>query len=310
MMAKTARGIRTVLISACAVLSLAACGQQASTQVASTEPPPSPAEPAPKPLGDEPANPPGGSPLIGLPEEEEYGEFVARAEELVNVSTNDIAKSIRLSAISLALGRMVYDQHCASCHGADMKGSKEMHAPDLTDNQWRFSGDDHASGGEIKIPSDVEWTIRYGVRSGHPSARGNESDMLAFDPQYRNDHDIGDYGRVKTVDEAEIEAIAEYVLQLSKQRFDRAKATRGKALFLDNAKGNCGDCHTDEGTGNAALGSTDLTRKEVYLWGSDKASIIESITKGRRGEMPAFDKVLKPEELKAVSVFVFSQATK
>lgn len=305
---KTTRAIRTTVLSSCAAFAIAACGQQGGTQTASVEPPA--AQSAPRPTGDEPVNPPGGSPLIGMPEEEEYGEFVARPAELINVSTNDIAKSIRLSAISLALGRIVYDAHCASCHGADLKGSKEAHAPDLTDNQWRYSGDDHASGGEIKLASDVEWTVRYGVRADNPNSRGLESDMLAFDPQYRNEHDIGDYGRVKTVDDAEIEAIAEYVLQLSGQRFDRAKAARGKVLFLDNAKGNCGDCHTDEGIGNAALGSTDLTKKELFLWGSDKASIIESITKGRRGEMPAFDKVLKPEELKAVSVFVFSQAQK
>jgi cbb3-type cytochrome c oxidase subunit III len=307
MKTKTARGIRTMLLCACAGVAIAACGQQGGTQTVSNE---APAAEAPRPAGDEPVNQAGGSPLIGMPQEEEYGEFVARAEELVNVSTNDIAKSIRLSAISLALGRIVYDKNCASCHGADLKGSKEAHAPDLSDNQWRYSGDDHASGGETKLASDVEWTVRYGVRSGSPNARGLESDMLAFDPQYRNEHDIGDYGRVKTVDDKEIEELAEYVLQLSGQRFDRAKATRGQVLFLDNAKGNCADCHTDEGVGNAALGSTDLTRKEVYLWGSDKASIIESITKGRRGEMPGFDKILKPEELKAVSVFVFSQAEK
>jgi mono/diheme cytochrome c family protein len=46
----------------------------------------------------------------------------------------------------------------------------------------------------------------------------------------------------------------------------------------------------------------------LYLYGSDRASILESIVKGRHGTMPAFDDKLKPEELKAVSVFVFSRA--
>jgi cytochrome c oxidase cbb3-type subunit III len=298
-----------ILLSAVAAVAIGACSQPTGTQTATNEPAAAPA-PAPRAAGDGPTNLPGGHPLEGLPEEEEYGEFVARPEELVPVPVNDIANSVRLSAISLAMGKMVYEKNCASCHGADMKGSKEAHAPDLTDNEWRYSGDDHASGGEIKFPSDVEWTVRYGVRSGNPYARGVEADMLAFDPQYRNEHDLGDYGKIKTVDDKEIEELAEYVLQLSGQRFDRAKATRGKALFLDNAKGNCGDCHTDEGTGNAALGSTNLTKKETFLYGSDKASIIESITKGRRGVMPEFGKTLKPEELKAVSVYVFSQASK
>ncbi len=81
-----------------------------------------------------------------------------------------------------------------------------------------------------------------------------------------------------------------------------------RELFLDNAKGNCFDCHQEDATGNPALGSTNLTRKDLFLYGSDKASIVELITKGRRGVMPDFGTKLKPEELHAVSVYVFSQA--
>src|SRR5262249_3157637 len=44
------------------------------------------------------------------------------------------------------------------------------------------------------------------------------------------------------------------------------------------------------------------------LYGSDRAAIRESLVKGRHGKMPAFEGVLKPEEIKAVSVFVFSHA--
>jgi cytochrome c oxidase cbb3-type subunit 3 len=226
------------------------------------------------------------------------------------VPVNEIVKSIRMNAIAVNLGKRVYAQHCASCHGEDLRGSAAAHAPDLTDNEWRFSGDDLSSGGEMKLPSDVEWTVRYGVRSGNAYARGVEADMLAFDPQYRNEHDLGDYGRIKTVTDAEIDDLADYVLQLTGQAANPAKAANGAVLFQDNAKGNCFDCHTEEATGNAALGSTNLTRKDLFLWGSDKASILESITKGRRGVMPEFGKVLKPEELQAVSVYVFDIARK
>ena len=111
-------------------------------------------------------------------------------------------------------------------------------------------------------------------------------------------------------DPEQIDDLAEYVLQISGQQADPAKAARGKTLFLDNATGNCFDCHTEEATGNPALGSTNLTRKELFLFGSDKASIVETITKGRRAVMPAFEGTLKPEELKAVSVYVFDQAAK
>lgn len=255
-------------------------------------------------------NPPGGHPLSATPEEEEYGEFLAKPAELIPTPINEIVKSIRLNATATVIGREVYAKHCASCHGEDLKGSASAHAPDLTDKEWRFSGDDLDSGGETKFPSDVEWTVRYGIRSGHPYARGVEADMLAFDPQYRNEHDLGDFGKIKTVNESDIDALAEYVLQISGQKADAAKAARGKVLFLDNATGNCFDCHTEEGTGNAAIGSSNLTRPDLFLFGSDKASIVESITKGQRGVMPAFDAILKPEELKGVSVYVFNQARK
>lgn len=287
------------LLAGAAALTLAACNQPQVAQAPAA---------APAQAGEARQTPAGGHPLGTQPTEDEYGEFLARPEELANVPTNDIIKSTRLNAGATVLGRNVYVKNCAACHGEDMKGIKAAHAPDLTDDDWRFSGDDLASGGNNKLPSDVEWTVRYGVRSGNPNARGVEADMLAFDPQYRNQHDLEDYGRIKTVTPADIDDLAEYVLQLTGQQADPAKAAQGKNLFLDNAKGNCFDCHQEDATGEASLGSTNLTRKDLFLYGSDKASIVESITKGRRGVMPEFGDKLKPEELKAVSVYVFSQA--
>jgi cytochrome c oxidase cbb3-type subunit 3 len=291
------------LIAAAAVLALAGCNQPQVSQDPTNAVPG-----AQKVAAETRVVPPGGHPLDAAPAEDEYGEFLARSGELANVSANDIMKSIRLTAGAVVLGQNVYAKNCASCHGSDLKGIKAAHAPDLTDDDWRFSGDDLATGGAIKFPSDIEWTVRYGVRSGNLNARGVEADMLAFDPQYRNQHDLEDYGRIKTVTPDEIDALAEYVLQISGQQANPAKAAQGKNLFLDNAKGNCFDCHQEDATGNPALGSTNLTRKELFLFGSDKASIVESITKGRRGVMPEFGDKLKPEELHAVSVYVFTQA--
>jgi len=249
---------------------------------------------------------PGTAEPVNL--EEDYGEFTARPEELASVAVNDIVKSLRLNKTAMVLGRSVYDKSCASCHGADLKGVPDQNTPDLTDAEWRFSGDDYQSGGVTKFPSDVEWTVRYGIRSGHPNARGAEVNMLAYDPKFRNEEDTKDFGDKEYLTPAEIDDVVEYVLQLSKQRFDRAKAARGKTLFNDNAKGNCVDCHGADGSGIDTFGSSNLTKKNLYLYGSDRASIRESLVKGRHGKMPAFDGVLKPEEIKAVSVFVFSHA--
>jgi cytochrome c oxidase cbb3-type subunit III len=240
--------------------------------------------------------------------EEDYGEFTARPEELASVAINDIVKSLRLNKTAMVLGRSVYEKSCASCHGADLKGVADQHTPDLTDAEWRFSGDDYPSGGVIKFPSDVEWTVRFGIRSGHANARGAEVSMLAYDPKFRTEEDTKDFGDKEFLTPTEIDDVVEYVLQISGQRFDRPKAARGRALFNNNAKGNCVDCHGADGSGIDTFGSSNLTKKNLYLYGSDRASIRESLVKGRHGTMPAFEGVLKPEEVKAVSIFVFSHA--
>jgi cytochrome c oxidase cbb3-type subunit 3 len=249
-------------------------------------------------------------PAAAPPEEEEYGEFLARPEELASVAVNDIVKSIRMNGTAMVLGRKVYDKSCAVCHGADLKGVASQHTPDLTDAEWQFSGDDLPSGGLVKLPSDVEWTVRYGIRSGHPNGRGEEADMLAYDPQFRTEEDTKEFGDKRFLTPEEIEDVVEYVLEVSGQQADAAKAARGNALFHDGAKGNCYDCHTDEAVGNPAIGSTNLTQKRLYLYGADRASILESVTRGRHGVMPAFEGTLKTEEIKAVSVYVFSRAGK
>jgi mono/diheme cytochrome c family protein len=51
-------------------------------------------------------------------------------------------------------------------------------------------------------------------------------------------------------------------------------------------------------------------RRPVARSAIGHASILESIIRGRRGVMPAFEDTLKPEQLKAVSVYVFSRAAR
>lgn len=272
---------------AVAALALAACDEGAVTASSA------PAEAA------QPATGPNG---------EEYGEFLARPAELASVPANDIMKSLRLSSTAKTFGREVYDRACASCHGADLKGSTAQGTPDLTDTNWRFAGDDAATGGGTIYPSDVEWTIRYGIRSGHENARGSEANMVAFDPQYRLEKDTREYGEGRFLTDEEISDVVEYVLKISGQEADAVKAARGEELFHDGTKGNCNDCHENGGVGNLVIGSTNLTARNLYLYGSDRASVMDSIVKGRAGMMPAFDGQLKPEEIKAVAVYIYYRA--
>lgn len=40
-----------------------------------------------------------------------------------------------------ARGAMVFEESCASCHGADAKGDRDFGAPNLTDGIWLYGGD-------------------------------------------------------------------------------------------------------------------------------------------------------------------------
>jgi cytochrome c oxidase cbb3-type subunit III len=230
-------------------------------------------------------------------EEMEFLEFAAAPEELAVTPVNEIVKSLRMNATAMRLGERVYNANCAGCHGADLKGTREQHAPDLD------------TGGVVKLPSDVEWTVLYGIRNEHPKTRGLEADMVAYLPEFRNDHDKEAYGAERFLTDEQIDDVTEFVMQVGKQTVtDTAKAARGRAIFQDT--GNCFDCHGDDAAGNEAFGSANLTKPELYLFGSDRATIIETIKQGRRGTMPAFEGKLRPEEAKAVSVFVFSRSGK
>ena len=119
-------------------------------------------------------------------EEVEFPEFAVLPAELANHKVDEIVQSLRLNATAVQLGQKVYAANCAGCHGEDLEGSKTAHAPSLSDPDWMFSGDHLQTGGVVKLPSDVEWTVLYGIRNDHPQSRGLEADMVAYLPENRN----------------------------------------------------------------------------------------------------------------------------
>ena len=93
-----------------------------------------------------------------------------------------------------------------------------------------------------------------------------------------------------------------YVRSLSGLPVDRrADLARGKKIFADN----CAVCHGPDGKGKRELGAPNLT-DAIWLYGSDKATIIETITNGRGGVMPAWAGRLDDTTIKALAVYVHS----
>jgi len=187
----------------------------------------------------------------------------------------DIEKDPALLALARARGKTVFGDNCAPCHGSGAAGSKGY--PNLNDDDWLWGG----------TLDQIMQTIKFGSRSGHPQT--HEGQMLAF-------------GKDGTLKAEEIVTVANFVRSLSglstRPGYDAAK---GAKIF----KENCGLCHGDAGKGNQELGSPNLTDK-IWLYGSDEATIIETVTNGRAGVMPAWIDRLDPSTIKAMAVYVHS----
>ncbi len=94
--------------------------------------------------------------------------------------------------------------------------------------------------------------------------------------------------------------VAHYVLSLSGVAHDAARAARGQGKFAV-----CAGCHGPEGKGNQAMGAPDLTNR-IWLYGGTEKAIVETITTGRDGVMPAHKNILTPGEIHVVAAYVLS----
>ena len=97
-----------------------------------------------------------------------------------------------------------------------------------------------------------------------------------------------------------IDAVVAYVQQLSGQESDAALAAAGAAHFQTY----CMACHGPDGKGMAAVGAPNLT-DGVWLYGGDAATLKETVTKGRAGQMPAFQDKLGEQRVRLLAAYVY-----
>jgi cytochrome c oxidase cbb3-type subunit 3 len=184
-----------------------------------------------------------------------------------------------LLRVAVSLARPVYADHCAACHGGDLAGNRAIGAPSLRDSVWLY-GD-----GGI---GDIENTILYGIRSGHPKAH-NLTDMPAE-------------GRTRQLTGAQVDDVVEFVLSLSGQPHDAAAAARGHDVYFN--QGNCFDCHARDALGDTDYGTPALLGP-TWNYGGDRQSLRATIYSGRHGLCPAWIGRLTPTQIRALAAYLY-----
>lgn len=139
--------------------------------------------------------------------------------------------------------------------------------PNLTDGDWLYGG----------TPEKIKETLLNGRNAMMP-------------------------GWIDSFGEQGVKEAAAYALSLSGRKLEKLEGLQesGKARFA-----TCAACHGPDGSGNQALGAPNLT-DNIWLYGGTEQSVIETLTHGRAGVMPAFKDTLGEKKVHLVSAYVYS----
>ena len=91
---------------------------------------------------------------------------ILSGDQIADVSAYVASLSGTASSSDLAAkGAPVFAENCASCHGEDAKGNRELGAPDLTDAIWLYGGGEAQIAQQVRSPRNgvmPAWGARLG----------------------------------------------------------------------------------------------------------------------------------------------------
>ena len=182
-------------------------------------------------------------------------------------------KAVAADKEAMEMGGRLFLTYCMQCHGPTGQGIQDKGFPNLTDKDWQWGGE----------PAQVVETITNG-RIGMMPAYGGNPDAVGG--------------------EAGAKEVANYVRSLSGLSHNSELATKGKTRF----DAVCFACHGPDGKGMQALGAPNLTDK-VWLYGRTEDKIVETITKGRSNQMPAWKEFLGEAKIHLLAAYVLNLST-
>lgn len=219
--------------------------------------------------------------LLGYTQRQEVADEIARfnnanaaiQQQLTEAELTAIPNNPELLSYATNAGGAVFRTWCAQCHGSGAAGSPGY--PNLLDNVWLW-------GGTLE---DIHTTIQHGIRDPHDAdTRYSEMPRFGTDGMLTN---------------PEIAQVVDYTLSLSGLPHDATRAAAGETIFVDN----CSSCHMEDGSGDQAQGAPALN-DQVWLYGSDPATITRIVHDGPFGVMPAWSSRLSEADIRSVATYV------
>lgn len=199
----------------------------------------------------------------------------ASMDKISTMSFTAIKADPQLMEVALTAGRITFGDNCQPCHGAG--GSGNPGYPALAAGAWIWGGTLDA----------IQQTVTHGVRSGDPDGRPAVA--------------MPSFGADGTLKPEEVQSVADFVWAKLYGHDEGKDVSKGAQLFADN----CVACHGEKGEGNRDMGAPKLASR-VHLYGDSRDTIVAQVTKPRLGVMPNWGARLKPETIKAVTLYVHS----
>lgn len=212
-----------------------------------------------------------------------------RQAAVLRADPEEILDDPALRDTAMKGGKLVFADHCASCHGETGKGSQALGVPDMTDDDRLY--------GSGKV-AQIEDIVRYGIRSYNK--RGWN---LAVMPAYATP--VPDKAEpLPPQTPAQIEDLTQFLLAFTGRATDQAAALRGRDTYTT---AGCWDCHGRDAGGDPFIGAPVLT-DDVWVYGGSHDQIRRTLERGRAGTSPAFVGKLTPAQIRNVAVYTASLA--
>ena len=200
--------------------------------------------------------------------------------KIASSSYEMVARDSALLGYVRSAGKPLFNDNCSACHGTEGTGGPGY--PNLTDKAWLWGGEDEA------IEDTIMETLKVGINGQHPEARAGQ---------------MPSFGRDGTIDRKSIFAVIDYLRSINERKPEELAAKEqletGAGVFAEN----CVACHGEDGKGNKELGSPDLT-DTVWIYGSSRQALYDTIWKGRQGHMPSWEARLTEADRKLLTLYV------